>query len=213
MPHLKDEELGKKDDDRRIPPARSRYLPQLSKFPRPRRLIAALFGLVLVYQFFKHMPTDLRPARERYDPRFTPHKKPPSPPLNPQSPVVPQIDIPSGSDTERSENKAGLYDGKIKLYELSSSLPPNKHPENALSSAVLFAGSNLHSITDMLPLACRMAREQRNYVHLVLFGKEEVSVEGIKQVNGIGESDCPILWHGMYISVYLGLGKSKLDQC
>lgn len=211
MPHLKDEELGKKDDDHQFPPARSRFLSQLSKFPRPRRLVTALIGLLLVYQFFKHMPTDLRPARERYDPRFRQQNPAPSPP-NPQSPVVPQIDIPSDSDTQGSKNKGELYDGKIKLYELASSLPPNKHPENALSGAVLFAGSNLHSITDILPLACRMAREQRNHVHLALFGKEEVSVEGIKQVNGIGESDCPILWHGMYTPVYLGLG-NKLAQC
>ncbi|KAJ5897856.1 hypothetical protein N7504_008144 [Penicillium tannophilum] len=193
MPHLKDEELGKKDDDHRLPPARSRFLPQLSKFPRPRRLIAAFIGLVLLYQFFKHMPTDLRPARERYDPRFG--QQNPLPPKSPQSPVVPQIDIPSGSGTQGEENKGELYDGKIKLYELASSLPSDKHPENVLSGAVLFAGSDLHCITDMLPLACRMAREQRNHVHLALFGKEEVSVEGIKQVNGIVESDCPIVWH------------------
>ncbi|KAJ6005853.1 hypothetical protein N7451_003797 [Penicillium sp. IBT 35674x] len=193
MPHLKDEELGKKDDDHRLPPARSRFLPQLSKLPRPRRLIAAFVGFVLVYQFFKHMPTDLRPARERYDPRF---RDPLPPPLNsPQSPVVPQIDISSDTGTQGGINKGELFDGKIKLYELASSLPPDKHPEDALSGAVLFAGSDLHCITDMLPLACRMARKQRNHVHLALFGKEEVSVEGIKQVNGIVESDCPVVWH------------------
>lgn len=201
MPHLKDEELGKKDDDHRLPPARSRFLPHLSKFPRPRRLIAAFICLVLLYQFFKHMPTDLRPARERYDPRFG--QQNPLPPKSPQPPVVPQIDIPSGLGTQGEENKGELYDGKIKLYELASSLPPDKHPENVLSGAVLFAGSDLHCITDMLPLACRMAREQRNHVHLALFGKEEVSVEGIKQVNGIVESDCPIVWHGMYIPIYM----------
>ncbi|KAJ6102534.1 hypothetical protein N7486_004961 [Penicillium sp. IBT 16267x] len=197
MPHLKDEELGKKDDDHRFSPARSRSLPQLPNIPRPRRLIAALIGLVLVYQFFKHMPIDLRPARERYDPaiaRFGQQHPPPFP-TSPQSPVAPQSDTPSDSGTQGSKIEGELYDGKIKLYELASSLPPKKHPENALSDAVLFAGSNLHSITDMLPLACRMAREQRNHVHLVLFGKEEVSVEGIKQVNGIVESDCPIVWH------------------
>ncbi|KAJ5636207.1 uncharacterized protein N7484_009520 [Penicillium longicatenatum] len=189
MPHLKDEELGKKDDDHRIPPARSWQLPQLSNIPRPRRLITALIGLVLVYQFFKHMPTDLRPARERYDPAIARFRE-----QNP-SPVVSPNEIPSDSETQGSKDKGKLYDGKIKLYELASSLPPDKHSENMLSNAVLFAGSNLHSIADMLPLACRMAREQRNHVHLALFGKEEVSVEGIKQVNGIVDSDCPIVWH------------------
>ncbi|KAJ5945851.1 hypothetical protein N7454_002690, partial [Penicillium verhagenii] len=194
MSHLKDEELGKKDDDHRFPPARSQSL-SLSKLPRPRRLILALIGLVLVYQFFKHMPTDLSPARERYDPRLRQQHPPPTPPNSEQPSAVPQLDISSESGTQRSEDKGELYDGKIKLYELAKSLPSDKHPENAPSDAVVFAGSNLRSITDMLPLACRMAREQRNHVHLVVFGKEEVSVEGIKQVNGIAESDCPIVWH------------------
>jgi hypothetical protein len=118
--------------------------------------------------------------------------------------VVSPNEILSDSETQGSKDKGKLYDGKIKLYELASSLPPDKHSENMLSDAVLFAGSNLHSIADMLPLACRMAREQRNHVHLALFGKEEVSVEGIKQVNGIVDSDCPIVWHGVYIPLYMG---------
>ncbi|KAJ5746100.1 hypothetical protein N7520_011282 [Penicillium odoratum] len=199
MPHLKDEELGKKDDDHRFQPARSRSLPQCSNIPRPRRLIVALIALVLVYQFFKHMPTDLKPARERYNPeiaRFRQQQQHSSSASSAQPlAAAPQIDISSEADAQGSNYKGELYDGKIKLYELSGSLPQNKHPENAPSDAVLFAGSNLHSITDMLPLACRMAREQRNHVHLAIFGKEEVSVEGIQHVNGIVESECPIVWH------------------
>lgn len=196
MPPLKDEELGKKDDDHRVS-ARSRT--SCSKMPRPRRFILGLIALVLVYEFFKHMPTDLKPARERYYPATArvQEQYPPPPASQPPS-IAPQIEGLSNPEADTTGNKKeGSYDGKIKVYELASSLPKTPHPENEPSHAVVFAGSSLPSITDMLPLSCRMAREGRNKVHLVIMGKDEVSVEGIKKVNSIVDSECPMTWHGM----------------
>jgi hypothetical protein len=64
----------------------------------------------------------------------------------------------------------------------------------------MFAAASLHSVSDMVPLACKMAAKRLNHVHFVLMGKEDVSIEGIKQVNGISDPECPMTWHG---TIYL----------
>ncbi|KAJ5127812.1 hypothetical protein N7448_008591 [Penicillium atrosanguineum] len=78
MPLRADEELGKKDDDLhsnqvRFRPAQSRV------YPRPRRILIAVIALVALYQFFKHMPTDIAPAAERYNPTIARLRHPPPP--------------------------------------------------------------------------------------------------------------------------------------
>lgn len=199
MPLCADEELGKKDDDlhsnqARLRPAQSRM------YPRPRRILIAVFALVLLYQFFKHMPTDIAPAAERYNPTIARLRHPPPPPPPPQSAPVQSPAISKAEDPPRyvpqTYAEGETFDGAIKFYELARSLPHNKHPEHKPSHAVLFAGSNLRCVSDMLPLACQMARKQLNHVHFVLMGKDQVSIEGIKTVNGISDAECPMTWHG-----------------
>ncbi|KAJ5764462.1 hypothetical protein N7533_003143 [Penicillium manginii] len=194
-----DEELGKKDDDHRLPePGRFRSI-QSSATLRPRRILILIVVCVLVYQFFKHMPTDLTPAAERYNPTITKLRppKPASPGGSFQSPAIPKNDKPKLSNSKILEtyDKDELYGDKIKFYNLAQSLPSQKYPMDQASNAVLFAGSNLRSISDFLPLACEMARTKLNGVHVVLLGRDEVSIEGIKQVNGISDSECPMTWH------------------
>jgi hypothetical protein len=36
----------------------------------------------------------------------------------------------------------------------------------------------------MIPMACEMARWRRNSVHFVVMGRDNISVDGIKEVNG-----------------------------
>ncbi|KAJ5148021.1 hypothetical protein N7526_001373 [Penicillium atrosanguineum] len=195
MPLRADEELGKKDDDLhsnqvRFRPAQSRV------YPRPRRILIAVIALVALYQFFKHMPTDIAPAAERYNPTIARLRHPPPPPPPPpvQSPVVSKTDI-SPHRVPQINDKEESFDGAIKFYELARSLPRSKQSEHKASHAVLFAASSLHSVSDMLPLACQMARKNLNHVHFVLFGKDEVSIDGFKIVNGISDSECPMTWH------------------
>ncbi|KAJ5690293.1 hypothetical protein N7462_004685 [Penicillium macrosclerotiorum] len=199
IPQGTDEELGKKDDDHRFPD-HPRFRPiHPSRIPRPRRLLFIILILFAVYQFFKHMPTDLTPAAERYNPKIASlkHQNPISSPPGPnQSPPRPKVESSLMSDGKDHEMITEVnYDGKIKFYELAQSLPHREHDANTASRAVVFAASSLHSVSDMLPLACKMATKQLNHVHFVLMGKDEVSIRGIKQVNGIYDSDCPITWH------------------
>lgn len=195
-----DEELGKKDDDHRLSePGRFRPI-QSSAIPRPRRIVILIIVCVVVYQFFKHMPTDLTPAAERYNPTTTKPRppRPASPGGSFQSPAVPINEKGKLFDGKilETHDEEEPYGDKIKFYNLAQSLPSQKYPKDQASNAVLFAGSNLHSISDLLPLACEMARTKLNGVHLVLLGRDEVSIEGIKQVNGISDSECPMTWHG-----------------
>jgi hypothetical protein len=58
----------------------------------------------------------------------------------------------------------------------------------------------LRSISDLIPLACEMARQTANEVHFALMGRHNVSIEGIQYVNGISVADCPMYWHGVFTS-------------
>ncbi|KAJ5120609.1 uncharacterized protein N7515_009997 [Penicillium bovifimosum] len=201
MPLRADEEMGKKDDDHR-PSDQARFLPLRHRVTyRPRRILLAIIALVLVYEFFKHMPTDVRPAAERYNPGFNPAV------ARLREDKLAKL---TGTDTAPAVNKPGttppataldsirepeVNEEDIKFPQLAHSLPRYKYTRKVASRAVLFAASSLHSVSDLLPLACRMTSERLNYVHFVLVGKEEVSIEGIKEVNGIRDADCPLTWH------------------
>ncbi|CAI7569546.1 unnamed protein product [Penicillium glandicola] len=202
MPLRADEEMGKKDDDHR-PSDQARFLPLRHRaIPRPRRILFAIIALVLVYEFFKHMPTDLKPAVDRYNPTIAKLREESlarlagedKPPAMPNAETVLPDNLPPVKVLE-SNQKEEAYDGMIKFYELAHSLPRYKYSQKAASRAVVFAASSLHSVSDLLPLACRMASQRLNYVHFTLMGKEEVSIEGIKEVNRIRDSECPMIWH------------------
>ena len=204
MPLRADEEMGKKDDDHR-PSDQSRFLPRQHRaIPRPRRILFAIIALFLVYEFFKHMPTDLKPAPDRLNPAIAKLREESIARLSgsANSPTIPKLDtVPldnlspvKGSESNRKEE---AYDGIIQYHELTRSLPRYKYSQKTSSRAVVFAASSLRSVSDLLPLACRMAGQRLNYVHFTLMGKEEVSIEGIKEVNRIRDSECPMTWHGM----------------
>lgn len=198
MPLRADEEMGKKDDDHR-PSDQARFLPSWRRAStRPRRIILAVIVLVLFYEFFKHMPTDLGPAAKRYNHAVAQSREDSIAKLvHSDIPDVSKPSVVSSVKEAEPNQEQETYDGKIKFYELARSLPSDKNSRKVASRAVVFVGSHLRSVSDLLPLACRMASEQLNYVHFVLAGKEEVSIEGIKEVNGIRDNECPLTWHGM----------------
>ena len=62
---------------------------------------------------------------------------------------------------------------------------------------VLFAASSLQSVSQVVPLACEMARWERNDVHLAIMGRDEMEIADLAEVSGAVE-DCNIHWHGEY---------------
>lgn len=194
----KDEELGKRDDDFRPKRAHSAANAFNIFRWRKRRLFGLLAGLVLVYFFFANPPTDLRrvdgrlhgqPARaEQYADAST----------NPYARSEPTGAPPrSREDAEESEDEKQYYGGRIKFYRLASSLHSITRTtgQRNTNRNVLFAASSLKSVANLLPMACDMAKWDRNYVHFALLGRDALSLEEVLEINGVSRDDCSVLFH------------------
>ena len=83
------------------------------------------------------------------------------------------------------------YDGPINLPRLTDSL----YMAPDARQSVLFAASSLASISRLLPLACEMARWERNFVHFIVLSRESLPLSLIQEVNGIYPKACPIYMH------------------
>ncbi|KAL2829937.1 armadillo-type protein [Aspergillus cavernicola] len=192
-PFLADEELGKKDDDHRLRTSLDQQWQSKSwKPPRRRRMLLLPVVIYLVYLFFKNMPTDLGPVSRR--------AKSSLPPSQHIMPDGPSQSVPPPRDEFDSKNESGLYyEGEIKFYELGKTLKlfpaPADQGGKVASSATVFAAASLESVSDLLPLACRMATQKLNAVHFLLMGRDDISIEGIQRVNSLDRANCPVHWH------------------
>lgn len=203
MPATADPELGvhKKDDDlykggkKRTSSIGWKSAPRVA----PRKTFKRLGLLVLIaaaaYLFIHNIPTDVGPrhsARPSY-----PIAKAPS-----EAVPAPKPKAPSAIDTvDEDEGDAGPpsrdYDGPIRFMELAETLHAigGTHGSSTLNKNVLFAASSLRSAGSLLPLACKMGRELRAYVHFALLSRNDIKLEELRAVNGIGKS-CEIIFHG-----------------
>ncbi|KAM5476231.1 hypothetical protein MauCBS54593_000916 [Microsporum audouinii] len=185
---LSDEELGKKFDD----PGRrdSIYLPSIGNFwrhlPRRRRVALSIFVALLIFIFFRHIPT--RYARQKPQFMDDPWLRPPRDTYTDPEPI--EID-----DTP-DENGVKYYRGLIEFESLLRSLYSSRGWGDSVDQeVVVFATGELKSLGDMLPIACDMALRKLNGVHLAIMGREEIPLADIQRANGFREQDCPIVWH------------------
>lgn len=190
----RDEELGKKDDDHRPQTINASSSSWSARKPSPayrkRRIIYAICALLFIYVFVKNIPDDLGPSTRDFDPRVSLGGKLPEgtgdpPAKKPQRPATP------------SEAEEHYHDGPIKFYKLASSLHSvarlgGQHDSN---KNVLFAASSLKSASEIIPLACEMARWEKNDVHLAIMGRDDMEIQEIKNLNGAVD-DCNVHWHG-----------------
>lgn len=185
-----DEELGKKDDDHRPSQWGAKAGSASSwKSPRRRRIIVGIICVYLLYLFFKNMPTDLSRVPNPRLPYAPASSKLPTNLRTPPKGPPPR--------DEPSEKEKQYYDGAIKFYSFAESLHDHFGAPGPRSepNVVLFAASSLKSVANLLPLACEMAGQGRNNVHLTLMGRDDISISMIKKVNGVNEAECPIGWH------------------
>ena len=219
---MSDVELGKKDDDHHkhgrtgsgvglAPVAPATWLP--SRGPRRRSLKAVVFVtllVVVVYVFFKNLPNDLGPNTLMRRPTFD-HSAPypPSPryqsgPLQGQgdsqqySPSDPnsRAKPPSGYGASSSSAER-TYNGPVKFLELASSLhaiSPTRG-SSAINKNVLFAAASLRSAATLLPIACQMGGELKNYVHFALMSRSAIDLAELQKLNGI-DGSCHLIFHG-----------------
>ena len=202
MPATADPELGvhKKDDDLFVKGVEKRAASLGWKSaPRvaPRRTFKRLGLLVLIaaaaYIFIHNIPTDLGPRRSG---------RPTYPIAKAPSQAAPKPQTPSASEkVDNDEGEAGPpardYDGPVRFLELAETLHAigGTHGSSTLNKNVLFAASSLRSAGSLLPLACKMGRELRAYVHFALLSRNDIKIEELRAVNGIGKS-CEIIFHG-----------------
>ncbi|KAI6777957.1 uncharacterized protein J7T54_002950 [Emericellopsis cladophorae] len=99
-------------------------------------------------------------------------------------------------DAASSVQKPKTYNGAVKLPSLGQSLhaiagTEGKQPKNR---NVLFAAASLKSASALLPLACQMALERRNYVHFAFMGRSVVPLQELVKINGI-DNTCQMILH------------------
>ena len=205
---VSDEELGKRDDDHK-PGKMNGWLPRSNSHQhlpiiRKRRILGLIAFVVLAYYFVRNVPK-LEPARYRFSnfgpPEPLPHNglrraqrlpaEQPAPRANPASTLIEKIGL-------KSEEKVTQdFAGPVKFYTLGSTLRAIGTTNGQLkkNKNILFAASDLKAAADLIPLACRMTQWNRNHVHMVLMGRDHISVEEIQRVNGVDKSVCDMYWH------------------
>ncbi|KAJ4414477.1 hypothetical protein N0V85_003128 [Neurospora sp. IMI 360204] len=227
---MTNEELGKKDDDHKrtkIPPVRSLQWNAARIPPRKtlKRLAIALTVAIFVYLFIHNIPTD-NPIRDHRHPVYhpvpaqRPSNAPGVPKLNPDRPwkpptkpetvkqkpkPVPEVDL-------KPVSEAG-YNGPITfpnlavslqaIYETQGTSPTNKN--------ILFVASSLKSAAKLLPMACQMGTELRNYVHFALMGRSDIDIEELQTINGIDQS-CQIIFHDARLDKSTESTKTRLSK-
>ncbi|PGH00296.1 hypothetical protein GX51_05900 [Blastomyces parvus] len=203
--YMGDEELGKKFDDDRARKS-SQFKPRSTsswKLPRRRRVLLALIGISIFYLLFKAvLPSNLAPVTKPFNALNNVQPKPDGPgqqesdgsSISSEPPSEPPPDTTNEIPTDGSRS----YNGPIKFYSLAKSLYTLRAQSfmyHGHEGVVLFAVADLQALSDLLPLACEMARQNLDRVHLALMGRNDVSVEGIQMVNGVDVEECPLLWH------------------
>ncbi|KIN00305.1 hypothetical protein OIDMADRAFT_199656 [Oidiodendron maius Zn] len=199
-----DEELGKRDDDHR-PRGKSslgiaRRMHQVLYAPHRRtvrRVALAIIAVTALYYFFRNMPTDLQ------NPRLRPHydRSGIQSPTGSSPKAARPVNQGSTSSSERespTEQEQHYFNGPIKFYELAASLQlASRRPDQEMPSKnVLFAAASLKSASVLLPIACEMSIRGMNQVHFALLGRDDISMDILKSVNGITK-ECKITYHGM----------------
>lgn len=214
-----DEELGKKDDDRK--PGKINVLPTWSvrkptrsaPWHRRRTVLYGLIACITLYLFFKNIPAPDHPPIAR--PNYT---KPPrhNPPTTTGPKDIDESPAQKPPHPEKpSEAEKHYYDGPIKFYKLAVSLHAiarlRGHIE--VNRNVLFAASNLRSASELIPIACEMASWGRNDVHFAIMGRDDLGMEEIKVLNGV-DQHCIVDWHGMrYTSRWMLWALTAMCRC
>ena len=184
-----DEELGKKDDDHREGRRSAMSSPTTTNFtwrgPRRKRILLAIAVFSILYIFFKNLPKDAVPATRRQGLKF------PSAGPSRQAPTAPKGPPPR---SDSSVDERHYYEGPIKYYRLAASFGARLGPVHD-NRNVLFVVSNLRSASRILPLACDMSKQNKNRIHLMLTGRDDIAIEDIQKINGVTEADCSIRWH------------------
>lgn len=183
-----DEELGKKDDEYRAGSRSQSWKQrrQLSHIPSPRRslkrIAVVLLAIVALFYFFGRTLS----GGEGDD---TSRGK-----VLQSSSLATSTRSATAAPTGPVEKN---FNGPIKFYDLAPTLraAESLSGTSIYNQNVLFAAASLKSATILLPIACEMAVNGRNDVHFAFLGRDDIPMDLLKSVNGVGK-DCKIMLHG-----------------
>lgn len=194
-----DEEMAKKDDDIRLP-AHSKHAGQWQTARVPRRttigrLAAYTFAVfLLLFVLGKAIRSG---GSDSYSSRYDPagQNRPPKA-------------APQGGDGAGGEQG---YNGAVRFPSLAATIHAiggtgGNQPQNR---NVLFAAASLRSASELLPIACQMAKERESYVHFALISRSDIPMKELLKINGI-DSSCQVISHGKFPVLAFILSKSRL---
>ena len=206
-----DEELGKRNDDysskSKMPPP---YKVRRRSAWLSKRLLGLATACVCVWLFIHYMPTDLGPQDSSRRPRYNRNVPKPERPARAANTrpefkysqdqardVSPEPAPPLRQQPQEQAPTGYSYDGPVKFYALASSLRAVQEIQDARigNRHVVFAASDLNSLSALMPTACEMANWKRNHVHIAVFGRDEMAIEDIQKINGANYRDCPVFFH------------------
>ncbi|KAI1386424.1 uncharacterized protein F4822DRAFT_316228 [Hypoxylon trugodes] len=198
---LSDEELGKKNDDHKsFKNGAATGLRQPNWHPArvpPRRSIkriGVVLGVVLLlYLFVKNIPV-LGPNTQMRRPSYS------YPDLAANIPRRPSFERPQPAPSKQRGKSSKIpehsFNGPVRFLDLAPSLHgiSGTRGNMMVNRNVLFTASSLRSAATLLPIACQMGSELKNYVHFALMSRSDIDIRELRKVNGIDES-CQIIFH------------------
>ncbi|KAF2020104.1 hypothetical protein BU24DRAFT_419678 [Aaosphaeria arxii CBS 175.79] len=195
-----DEELGKKDDDHK--PGSWPQTPTWAALKTPplrwrrRRIAFVLVGLYTFYMLHNYI-TELpifQPNGSSYGLRqIVPMTNEDHNEAVDREPTG----VPPGLAVAKDAAAPQVFSGPIKFYRLAASLHEASytHGYSPLNRNILFAFSNLKSAATLLPLACEMAKWNRNWVHVAIMSRMDIPLDDLLGINGVDKTKCPVVWH------------------
>ena len=193
-----DEELGKKDDDhrRRNGSTVPKMWPWITgSIPRMRRhrLVLGVVIIIGLYILFSNIPNNTSPISDQIQTGGFAH--------NGEVPTTYQ-EAPLGKPLqteEETEKGKHYYNGPVRFYYLAASLHAIARTMGYrdANKNVLFAAANLQSASRLIPMACEMARWNRNVVHFAFLGRDDIPLKDMQMINGVG-AECSVFWHGWH---------------
>ena len=174
----------------------------------------AMVAIVIVWQFVAHLESmklpsidqrmgrPLRPGHKVGQVEFGYRPSESKPNTRAKSPTKGQSSrLPTGapprSVNDGSTGDDHYYSGPIRFYNLASTLHgiPGIQGHKTSNRNVLFAASSLKSAANLIPMACDMASRDRNYVHLVVLGRDSLSLNDLLEINGVDLDSCTVDFH------------------
>ncbi|KAK2057810.1 hypothetical protein LY76DRAFT_80030 [Colletotrichum caudatum] len=212
---LSDEEMGKKDDDHHRTGGSAIKNPVLLRNRNPqwqpaakmpsRRLFRRVAYLLLIACGLWYLLSDLslgfgpsRPPNYIYPYPDDPRESRDPALRNAAPPTMPPKGQPANQGPAAAAAAAQRHDynGPVKFLRLAGSLHAIAATKGSqpVNQNVLFAASNLRSLSALLPFACKMGTELRSYVHFAVMSRSDMDLDDIKRINGVDDT-CYIIWH------------------